>query len=76
VEVFTVKEAAEFLRVTPETVRRLCRRGKIPFAKIGYDYRFLQRDLEALFLKEDPNKMSREESLRLLGISQGAPLKK
>jgi excisionase family DNA binding protein len=68
VEVFTVKEAAEFLRVTPETVRRLCRRGKIPFAKIGSDYRFLQRDLEVLFLKQEPRKMSREESLRLLDL--------
>ena len=67
-EVFTVKEAAEFLRVTPETVRRLCRRGKIPFAKIGSDYRFLQRDLEVLFLKQEPRKMSREESLRLLDL--------
>jgi excisionase family DNA binding protein len=64
--VLTVKEAAEFLRVTPETVRRLCRRGKIPFARIGSDYRFLKSDLEALFLKEEPKKMSREESLRLL----------
>ena len=52
--VFTVKEAAEFLRVTPETVRRLCRRGKIPFARIGSDYRFLKSDLEALFLKAEP----------------------
>ena len=66
--VLTVKEAAEFLRVTPETVRRLCRRGKIPFAKIGSDYRFLQRDLEVLFLKQEPRKMSREESLRLLDL--------
>jgi len=68
VEVFTVKEAAEFLRVTPETVRRLCRRGKIPFAKIGSDYRFLQRDLEALFLKQERRNMSREDSLRLLDL--------
>jgi excisionase family DNA binding protein len=73
VEVFTVKEAAEFLRVTPETVRRLCRRGKIPFAKIGSDYRFLQRDLEALFLEQEARKMSREDSLRLLGTSLKIP---
>jgi excisionase family DNA binding protein len=69
VEVFTVKEAAAFLKVTPETVRRLCRRGKIPFAKIGSDYRFLQRDLEALFLKQEARKMSREDSLRVLNLS-------
>jgi excisionase family DNA binding protein len=56
VEVFTVKEAAEFLRVTPETVRRLCRRGKIPFAKIGSDYRFLQRDLEVSSSSKNPGR--------------------
>ena len=72
-EVFTVKEAAEFLRVTPETIRRLCRRGSFPHTKIGSDYRFLLRDLEALFLKEKPRKMSREESLRLLGVDLKSP---
>ena len=71
--VLSVKEAAEFLRVTPETVRRLCRRGKIPFAKIGSDYRFLQRDLEALFVGQEPKRMSREDSLRLLGVDLESP---
>jgi hypothetical protein len=28
----------------------------------------LQRDLEVLFLKQEPRKMSREDSLRLLGL--------
>ncbi len=71
--VLSVEEAAEFLRVTPETVRRLCRRGKIPFAKIGSDYRFLQRDLEALFVEQEPKRMSREDSLRLLGVDLESP---
>ena len=61
----TVEEAARYLAVSPETVRRLCRKREIPFAKIGSDYRFLQVDLDALFVQND-KKISREESLKLL----------
>ena len=62
----TVEEAARYLGVTPETVRRLGRKGRIPFAKIGSDYRFLQADLDALFVHEKPVRMSREKALELL----------
>jgi excisionase family DNA binding protein len=63
----TVEEAARYLGVTPETLRRLCRKRRIPFAKIGSDYRFRQADLDALFVRgEKPAKLSREESLSLL----------
>ena len=72
-EVFTVKEAAAFLKVTPETVRRLCRRGKIPFARIGGHIRLLQSDIEALFRPQESKTMSREESFRLLGIDLSLP---
>jgi len=54
-------------------VRRLCRRGKIPFARIGGHIRLLQSDIEALFRPQEPKTMSREESLRLLGIDLSLP---
>jgi excisionase family DNA binding protein len=61
------KQAAEYLSVTPETVRRLCRKRKIPCAKVGSDYRIRLQDLDALFLRpEKPVTLTREESLRLL----------
>ena len=51
----------------------LCQRGKIPFARIGDHIRLLQSDIEALFRPQEPKTMSREESLRLLGIDLSLP---
>ena len=48
--VFTVHEAAEYLRVTPHTVRKWLRTGKIPGRKIGRIYRVPQAELEAALL--------------------------
>ena len=62
------KKRRNFFGSLPKQCAVFCQRGKIPFAKIGSDYRFLQRDLEVLFLKQEPRKMSREESLRLLDL--------
>jgi excisionase family DNA binding protein len=39
-EVLTVKEVSEILRVHPETVRRLVKKGKIPSFRIGAEWRF------------------------------------
>jgi excisionase family DNA binding protein len=39
-EVLTVKEVSEILRVHPETVRRLVKKGKIPSFRIGTEWRF------------------------------------
>ena len=45
--VFTVDEAAEYLHVTPYTIRKWLRKGKIPGRKIGRLYRILEAELEA-----------------------------
>lgn len=44
----TVEQAAEFLQLSPYTVRQWLRSGKIPGRKIGRVYRILDTDLEAL----------------------------
>jgi len=49
--VFTVDEAAEYLHVTPYTIRKWLRKGKIPGRKIGRLYRIFQAELEA-FLQQ------------------------
>lgn len=46
--VFTVDEAAEYLHVTPYTVRKWLRKGKMRGRKIGRIYRILACDLEQL----------------------------
>ena len=44
----TLPEAAEFLRVHPETLRQLARTGKMPGAKVGRAWVFLEEDLAAV----------------------------
>ncbi len=44
-DVLTVKQAAEFLQVSEETIRRRALRGEMPAAKVGRGWRFSQRQL-------------------------------
>ena len=41
-DVLTLEEAAKFLRLSTKEVRELGRQGRIPFQKIGRNYRFLK----------------------------------
>ena len=43
----TLKEVAALLRVHPDTVRRLVRKGDIRAGLVGSTYRILRRDLRA-----------------------------
>lgn len=45
-ETLTPEQAAEFLQVDPETVRRLLRAGRLPGAKIGQQWRIRRSDLD------------------------------
>lgn len=44
-EVWTIGEVAEFLRIKPETVRRLAKAGEIPARKLGGNWRFLKSEI-------------------------------
>lgn len=44
-EVLTAKEAAEYLKLSVETVKAKARAGQMPAAKIGRKWRFSQRQL-------------------------------
>ena len=54
-----LKQAAEYLNLNPETVRRHAIQGKIPAAKFGRKWVFIQQDL-AQFLR---NQYSNPESV-------------
>jgi excisionase family DNA binding protein len=43
----TVEQAAEYLQLTTDTIRRGARNGKIPAARVGRRWRFLQPELDA-----------------------------
>ena len=45
IELFTVPEVADMLRVCDETVRRLQQGRRIPFHKVGGRVRFLKSDI-------------------------------
>jgi len=51
-KLYTLEEAAEYLRVHIDTAREYCRTGKLKAYKINdWEWRIKQEDLEA-FLKE------------------------
>ena len=45
-EILTAEQAAEYLQLDPETVRRAARRGELPGARIGRRWRFRKQDLD------------------------------
>ncbi len=45
----TVKEVSEFLRIPLSTIYFLVERGKLPGAKFGRQWRFLEEDILAYF---------------------------
>jgi excisionase family DNA binding protein len=47
-DVLSVREVAEYLKLNEQTVYRLAREGKLPASKIGKQWRFSRRDIEAL----------------------------
>lgn len=47
--VYTTREAAKILKLSPITVERQIRRGELKAVKLGKEYRLLGRDLLALF---------------------------
>lgn len=52
VDVYTAEEVAKALKLHPYTVRRLCREGKIPAFKFGWEWRFKKSDIEAWVEKQ------------------------
>lgn len=48
-EIFTIEEAARYLKMSKDTVRRLIRQKKLKAYKVGGQYRIRKADLERLF---------------------------
>ena len=46
-EYLTTEEAAKLLKLHRDTVRRLIRERKLPYVKVGSQYRLRRKDLEA-----------------------------
>ena len=46
-EILTLKEVADYLKLTERTLYRLTQDGKLPGFKVGNSWRFRLRDIEA-----------------------------
>ena len=46
-EVLTIRDVAEYLKVTDKTVYGLAQQSRIPGFKVGGQWRFRRRDIEA-----------------------------
>lgn len=44
-EVLSVEEVAEYLKVSTQTVRKLIKKGKLPYFMVGNSYRVLMNDI-------------------------------
>jgi len=45
-EILTIREVADYLKVTQRTLYRLVQDGKLPAFKVGNSWRFRREDLE------------------------------
>lgn len=49
--ILTIKETADYLKVSVESLRNLIKRGQIPVSRVGAQYRF-RKDILDIWLKE------------------------
>ena len=54
-DILTIKEVAEYLKVTDRTLYRLAQEGKIPAFKVGASWRFKRADIDAWIEAQKPN---------------------
>lgn len=65
-EVLTSKEVAEYLRTTPDTIKRMARAGRLPGLKLGRVWRFRRADIDELFTESVVDRELAEEAQRRL----------
>lgn len=58
--VLTPDEVAEYLQLTPETVYRYIRQGKLPATRMGRHYRIRREDVQALLAARSPQPRTTE----------------
>ena len=59
-DIMTIKEVADYLRLTEKTAYRLAAEGKIPGFKVGGSWRFMRGDINNWIT----NKLKQQENTR------------
>ena len=54
-DIMTIKEVAEYLKLTEKTAYRLAAEGKIPGFKVGGSWRFRQKEIDAWIKQQMTN---------------------
>ncbi len=54
-DILTIKEVADYLKVTERTLYRLAQEGKIPAFKVGGSWRFRRNDLDQWIREQTRN---------------------
>ena len=58
-DIMTIKEVAEYLKLTEKTTYRLAAEGKIPGFKVGGSWRFKRNKIEN-WIEEEMNRKAQE----------------
>jgi len=69
-EVLTLEEAANFLRCSPDTVKRRARAGEVPASKIGRAWRFRRADLDQWLAEGGTRRQELEDEGLLMMIEE------
>ncbi len=65
-EILTIKEVADYLKLTERTLYRLVQEGKIPGFKVGSSWRFKRVDIER-WIEAQKEQVLKEQVLRAEG---------
>jgi len=68
-EIWTVSEVAEFLKVNPVTVYKLIRCDGLPAFRVGNEWRFVREDIEEWVKSKVRGKKGGEENMSARTIS-------
>ena len=52
----TIEQIADYLQVSKEKIYKLCQRGKMPASKVGGQWRFDIKEIDAWVRKQRPRK--------------------
>ncbi|MBM3475538.1 MAG: helix-turn-helix domain-containing protein [Armatimonadetes bacterium] len=63
-EILTTEQAAIYLQLSPDAVKRLARLGRLPGAKVGRGWRFRKVDLDGMFVEAAVDRVLAEEAER------------
>lgn len=55
-QILTIKEVADFLKLTEKTAYRLAAEGKLPGFKVGGSWRFKQSDIDTWIEESKPGR--------------------